>query len=198
MIGLETCLISGLTSVQNQGAAPEVEQRMVEDCKRGNLHAFESLYSTHSARMKSVALNLLGNTSDAEDAVQEAFLRIYRNIASFRAQSSLSTWAFRILINACYDLMRKRKRRVEVPELDTDRQQEFSTSTSDHPLRLTLEKYVAQLDPRSRNVFLLFEVEGFTHREIGEILDIREGTSKSVLFEAKRGLQRLFKSGFRS
>jgi RNA polymerase sigma-70 factor (ECF subfamily) len=78
-----------------------------------------------------------------------------------------------------------------LPELDTDRQQELPAGSSDHPLRLTLEKHLAQLDPRSRNVFLLFEVEGFSHREIGEILDIREGTSKSILFEAKRGLQRL-------
>lgn len=207
MIGLETCLISGEPASvrepskekglhrphQEERIAPEAERRTIEACKQGNLRAFETLYETHGPRMKSVAMNLLGNTSDAEDAVQDAFLRIYRSMAHFRGQSALSTWAYRILINSCYDLMRKRRRRLEAPELEPQSQSinPSAAAPSDHSLRLTLEKHLARLDARSRNVFLLFEVEGFTHREIAEILEIREGTSKSLLFEAKRSLQRL-------
>ena len=77
------------------------------------LSGYETLYRAHGGRMKSIALHLLGNTSDAEDAVQEAFLKIYRGIRGFAGQASLSTWIFRILINTCRDIGRRRKRNPE-------------------------------------------------------------------------------------
>jgi RNA polymerase sigma-70 factor (ECF subfamily) len=143
--------------------------------------------------MKSIALNLLGNFSDAEDAVQEAFIKIYRGVASFRNESSFSTWIYRVLVNVCYDLRRRRVRRPEATGLDAgNAEADFAApATPDHPLRLTLEKSLARLKERNRTVFLLFEVEGFKHREIAEILNIPEGTSKNLLFEAKRELQKL-------
>ena len=75
--------------------------------------AFEELYRSQGSRMKSVAMNLLGNTSDAEDAVQEAFLKLHRSWTSFKGESLLSTWLYRILVNTCYDMGRRRKRRPE-------------------------------------------------------------------------------------
>src|SRR4029453_9244958 len=79
------------------------EPALVEGCRRGDLSAFEDLYRSHGARMKSVAFNILGNPSDAEDAVQEAFLRVYRGMGAFKGTAKLSTWMFRILVNACHD-----------------------------------------------------------------------------------------------
>jgi RNA polymerase sigma-70 factor (ECF subfamily) len=140
--------------------------------------------------MKSVAYNVLGNRADAEDAVQEAFLRAYRNWTSFKGESAPSTWIFRILLNTCHDIGRSRVRRAEqqpVPDLEPPE----PVADANHPLRLTLETLVARLPPRPRAVFHLFEVEGFKHREIAEILEIPEGTSKSLLFEAKRELQQM-------
>src|SRR5439155_1012778 len=78
---------------------------------------FEELYRSHGARMKSVAYNILGNPSDAEDAVQEAFLRAYRGIAAFKGTAQGSTWMYRILVNACHDMGRQRRREWESPEL---------------------------------------------------------------------------------
>jgi RNA polymerase sigma-70 factor (ECF subfamily) len=152
---------------------------------------FEELYRRHGTRMKSVAYNILGNPSDAEDAVQEAFLRAYRGMAAFKGTAQASTWVYRILVNACHDIGRQRRRRRDETELVPEDQLPASTAhpAADTPLRLTLEKAVAALRPRHRHVFLLFEVEGFLHREIAEILDIAEGTSKSLLFEARRELQ---------
>jgi len=141
--------------------------------------------------MKSIALNLLGNVSDAEDAVQDAFLKIYRGLQSFRGQSTLSTWIYRIAVNSCYDL--GRRRRPGVVSLDdeaSDTARHTVSRLSDHPLRMALEQALARLNARDRAVFVLFEVEGFRHAEIAEILGIPEGTSKSALFEAKRELQR--------
>jgi RNA polymerase sigma-70 factor (ECF subfamily) len=142
--------------------------------------------------MKSIAFNLLGNAADAEDAVQEAFLKIYRGAKTFRGGAAFSTWIYRVVVNACYDALRRRKVRPTGPSLDaTDGREVLPASpASDHPLRLALESSVARLKPKHRAVFLLFEVEGFSHGEIGRILGIPEGTSKTFLFDAKKKLQR--------
>src|SRR3989442_734925 len=84
---------------------------LVEACREGRASAFEELYRDHGGRMKSVARNLLGNASDAEDAVQEAFLKLYRGLAGFKGDSALSSWLYRILVNTCYDIGRRRQRR---------------------------------------------------------------------------------------
>lgn len=176
------------------GSAQFPDANLAADCKARSVAAYERLYNIHGARMKSIALNILGNTADAEDAVQEAFLRIYRGVGRFRGECAFTTWIYRVVVSACYDLARKRRRRK--PEIQKDELPPGSlelpvSSALDHPLRLTLEQHLGKLSERSRTVFLLFEVEGFKHREIAEILNISEGLSKTVLFEAKRELQRL-------
>ena len=151
--------------------------------------AFEALFSSHGARMKSLALNMLGNRADAEDAVQEAFLRAYRSRDRYRETAALYTWMTRILINTCHDIGRSRaKRRGETP-LEEGPLPELALPGSDHPLHLALVAAVRRLSPIYREVFLLTEVEGYTHREVGEILEIPEGTSKARLFEARRQLR---------
>jgi RNA polymerase sigma-70 factor (ECF subfamily) len=178
---------------------PQDDEALLEECRAGNVSAFERLYEMHGARMKSIAANLLGNLADAEDAVQDCFLKVYRGAASFRGTSRLSTWIYRVLVNSCYDILRKRRQypleaRLEGETLVSSR--EPVTPASDHPLRLSLEACVKDLEPRRRAAFLLFEVEGFTHREVGDILGVPEGTSKTLLFEARRELQRrLWKRG---
>jgi RNA polymerase sigma-70 factor, ECF subfamily len=166
---------------------------LLEGCREGSLPAFERLYEMHGGRMKSIAMNLLGNAADAEDAVQETFLKVYRAASGFRAGSSLSTWMHRILVNTCYDLMRKGRRRPESPL--PEEVPPSPGSATDHPLRLAIEKSVSRLDPRERTAFLLCEVEGFSHREAGEILGVTEGTSRTLLFRAKRRLQKELREG---
>jgi RNA polymerase sigma-70 factor (ECF subfamily) len=143
--------------------------------------------------MKSIACNLLGSASDAEDAVQETFLKVFRGAAAFRGGAQFSTWIYRILLNACLDARRRRRRR---PEDDaSDARLDLPSPAGDHRLRLELEDSVSRLPERPRTVFLLAAVEGFTHPEIGEILGIPEGTSRTLLFEARRELQRLLWPG---
>lgn len=170
------------------------DARVAEGCRSGSLEAYEELYQTQSSRMKSIAMNLLGNSHDAEDVVQETFLKIHRGIRYFRGQSAFSTWTYRILINCCYDQRRRRSRRQETPEQDLVPENEVFESpavASDHPLRLMLEKCVAQLTPHMRSVFLLYEVEGFKHSEIGAILGISEMASKNTLYQGKRRLREM-------
>ena len=169
------------------------DPELLAGCRSRGLPAFERLYRDHGPRMMSIALNLLGNVADAEDVVQDAFLKIFRGGGGFRGRSALSTWIYRILVNSCYDLMRRKKRRREEPEQEPEggERPQARAGAPDHPLRLALEKSLARLDARRRSIFLLFEVEGFKHREIAEILNIPEGTSKNLLFEAKREVHRL-------
>ncbi len=171
-----------------------VEESLAEGCRKRSLAAYQRLFETHGGRMKSLAYNILGNSADAEDAVQEAFLKVYRAVDRFKGEAAFSTWVFRILVNTCHDIRRRGRRRgVEVH--DSESEDVLSAlpepGTSDHPLRLSLEQSLRKLDPRSRIVFLLYEVEGFKHREIAEVLNIPEGTSKNILFHAKRELQAL-------
>ena len=143
--------------------------------------------------MKSIAANILGSRTDAEDAVQEAMLKVYRGASSFRGGASVSTWLYRILLNTCYDHLRQSRRRAnaEAPMPPEEIAAAApKTGTPDHPLRLSIEKALGQLEARERTAFLLCEVEGFSHREAGEILDVGEGASRALLFRARRHLQK--------
>jgi len=165
----------------------------------GDLRAFEGLYRLHGGRMKSMARNLLGTTSDAEDAVQETFLKIQRSISSFRGQSSFRTWSFRILINTCYDARRSRTRKKEVsqdePEGAESAPRPEPRAPGSHPsLRLALERAVAQLTQQQREVFLMYEVEGLRHSEIAAVLEISETASKNTLFQAKKNLRQMLEA----
>jgi RNA polymerase sigma-70 factor (ECF subfamily) len=142
--------------------------------------------------MKNLARNLLGSTTDAEDAVQDTFLKIQRGIGTFRGQSAFVTWAFRILVNTCHDLRRSRARRKEQTQDDSNSgiAAPEPRAPGAHPtLRMALERALAMLTQHQREVFLLYEVEGFRHAEIAALLEISETASKNTLFQAKKNLR---------
>jgi RNA polymerase sigma-70 factor (ECF subfamily) len=180
------------------GAADRREDTaLATACLSGDLRAYERLYSLHGARMKNLARNILGSTTDAEDAVQETFLKVQRSIASFRGQSSFVTWTFRILVNTCYDARRSRLRKKEVAAEDDQQREDVAPRPEPraavaHPtLRLALERALTKLTRHQRDVFLLYEVEGFRHAEISSMLDISETASKNTLFQAKKNLRQM-------
>jgi RNA polymerase sigma-70 factor, ECF subfamily len=181
------------------GLDPAAEAARAEDsalaaaCQVGDLRAYERLFALHGTRMKNLARNLLGNPLDAEDAVQETFLKIQRSIGGFRGQSSFVTWTFRILVNTCHDARRKRTRKKEVAHEDLaqgDTPPIEPRAPGSHPsLKLALERALAELTQHQRDVFLLYEVEGFKHSQIAETLEITEAASKNTLFQAKKNLR---------
>jgi RNA polymerase sigma-70 factor (ECF subfamily) len=163
-------------------------------CRAGDLHAYERLYALHGAKMKNLARNVLGSAVDAEDAVQETFLKVQRSIATFRGQSSFVTWTYRILINTCYDARRSRLRKKEVTTDDDSEQAPRiePRAPGAHPsLRMALERALGKLTRHQRDVFLLYEVEGFRHAEIAGMLEITEAASKNTLFQAKKYLREM-------
>jgi RNA polymerase sigma-70 factor (ECF subfamily) len=168
--------------------------RMAAACAEGDARVFEDIYRRYGDRMKSIAWNHLGNIADAEDAVQETFLKIHRAASTYTGEAAFSTWAFRILINTCYDLLRRRKRRIDEAPIDAVVESPGrSGMTVDDAKRITLEKLLGELPEQRRSVFTLFEIEGLSHAEIGEILGITEGNSKWILFATKKDLQTKWK-----
>jgi len=189
---------------RGQVAAPDAaEAGRAEDaalataCQSGDLRAYERLYSLHGSRMKNLARNILGSSADAEDAVQETFLKVQRGVASFRGESSFVTWTFRILVNTCYDARRSRLRKKEVAADDEQQRDDAAPRPEPHAavahpsLRMALERALAKLTRHQRDVFLLYEVEGFRHAEISSMLEISEAASKNTLFQAKKNLRQM-------
>ena len=182
--------LAGVPSPAARDALSE-DAALAAGCRSGDLHAYERLYRMHGARMKNLARNVLGNPTDAEDAVQETFLKVQRGIASFRGQSSFVTWIYRILINTCYDARRSRQRKKEVTSDDSEETPRLEPrAPGAHPmLRMALERALEKLTRHQRDVFLLYEVEGFRHAEIAGMLEMTETASKNTLFQAKKNLR---------
>ena len=175
-------------------AAASEDAALAAACRAGELRGYERLYAMHGAKMKNLARNVLGSSADAEDAVQETFLKVQRSIASFRGQSSFVTWTYRILINTCYDARRSRLRKREVATDDDSEETPRiePRAPGAHPsLRMALERALAKLTRHQRDVFLLYEVEGFRHAEIAGMLEITEAASKNTLFQAKKNLREM-------
>ena len=184
-----------MTSMLSVPSAESEDRRLAAACAAGDGKVFEELYRRFGERMKSIAWNHLGNVSDAEDAVQETFLKLHRSASTYTGEASFSTWAFRILVNTCYDLLRKRRRRITEEAFDdVPETAERTAPHVDDAKRMTLKKLLDELPEQRRSVFTLFEIEGLSHAEIGEILGISEGNSKWILFATKKELQQKWRS----
>jgi RNA polymerase sigma-70 factor (ECF subfamily) len=170
--------------------ANEADRRLAAACAAGESGAFEKVYRNYGERMKSIAFQHLGNIADAEDAVQETFLKAHRAVSTYSGQAAFSTWLYRILVNTCYDLLRRRKRRPEEGPIEEDGVAfEWKAESVDDAKRITLRKLLAELPEQRRMVFMLFEVEGMSHAEIASILGVSEGNSKWILFSTKKQLR---------
>ena len=165
---------------------------VVNRCRNGSRSSFRELYELYKDRMYSLCVRMLGNTEDAEDALQETFVRVFRSLGSFRGESSFHTWLYRIATNTCIEHLRKRKREYSDECLDDPDQEITIPYDPEHTddLKLFIEQALEKLPNGCRSVFILHAVEGFKHREIAEMLDITEGTSKSQLSLAKEHLRK--------
>jgi RNA polymerase sigma-70 factor, ECF subfamily len=170
------------------------ELALVERCRAGDLAAFETIYRAHAGRLYSVACRVLGNPTDAEDLLQEIFLAAHRKLETFRGESALGTWLYRLAMNLCLDHLRSRATRSgqltdaldEEYGLDDSGSRRLAERTV---ARMDLERAMAQLPEGCRTAFVLHDVEGLEHREIAEILGIAEGTSKSQVHKARMRLR---------
>jgi RNA polymerase sigma-70 factor (ECF subfamily) len=180
-------------------AGRQDDMSLVERCRQGDLGAFEELYRAHSGRLYSVACRMLGNTADAEDLLQEIFLAAHRKLDTFRGESALGTWLYRLATNLCLDHLRSRSgRRSQITDpLDDEIGLDDASSrglAEQTVTKMDLERALARLPEGCRAAFVLHDIEGLEHREVGEVLGIAEGTSKSQVHKARLRLRSLLSS----
>lgn len=163
------------------------EQRLLAACLAQDRQAQYQLYQGYKTAMFSAALRILGSRDLAQDALQEAFVEVFQGLVGFRQQSTLGAWIKMVVIRRALRTLR-REQRMEV--YDAERHPEPLVPWHDGLTGEALDRAIAELPAGYRAVFCLVEVEGYSHREVAELLGISEGTSKSQLFNAKRLLQR--------
>ena len=189
---------SKVTAHPSAGAAGgrAAELALVERCRRGESGAFEELYRAHAARLYGLAYRMLGNQADAEDLLQDIFLSAHRKLDSFRGEAALGTWLYRLATNQILDHLRSRAARTNQQTDAIDDESSVADAAS-HRLadraidRVDLERALAELPEGCRAAFVLHDVEGLEHKEIGEVLGIAEGTSKSQVHKARLRLRRI-------
>jgi RNA polymerase sigma-70 factor (ECF subfamily) len=167
-----------------------VEPILLQGCLQNDRQAQRALYDRYKDAMYTILFRLLNEEEEAADALQEAFIEVFRSLQNFKFQSSLGAWIKTIVIRA--GLARQQKGFFFEP-LDDRAAYPQPVEWDEHLTGEYLDKAIRKLPEGYRNVFLLVEVEGYTHREVAALLQIAEGTSKSQLFQAKKLLQRLLK-----
>lgn len=170
--------------------SPDTERELVAAAQRGDQIAFAGLVAMHQRKAYAIARAIVYVHEDAEDAVQEAFLRAYQALAKFRPEESFGAWLSRIVANAALDITRRRKIR-KADELSEYFPDTFSDPGESEELQRRLSHALGRLAQRPRAVIVLHDVEGYTHVEIAKMLDIPEGTARSDLFHARRQLRKL-------
>jgi len=156
-----------------------------------DVEAFETMYREHSPRIYSMACRMAGSPQDGEDLLQEIFLQAYRKMASFKGESSLGTWLYRLALNHCLDYVRSRRAKMNklTETLDAEHSVEPTAARQTPIAKLDLDRAIERLPDGCREAFVLHDIEGFDHKQVGELLGIAEGTSKSQVFKARMKLR---------
>lgn len=166
---------------------------LIKKAQSGDLRAFEQLVEQHYTRIYNIALGIMGNPHDAEDAAQNVLIKIHRAIGDFKLQSKFSTWVYRITTNVCMDEMRKRKRNQSVSSDDLAEDAFGTDDAESHALRRedveSLRNAIAALKDEHRKVIVLRDINGFSYEEIAQLTGSSVGTVKSRINRARTALK---------
>lgn len=170
----------------------EIDKLTIQRAIDGDEAAMRSLWSRHAPHIDAVVRRLVGNDLDlAADIAQEVWIQIFRALPQYRGDSQFGTWAHRIAVNRTLNALRKTRRLAKI-ETDVEEDSAIVDIDPDRAMMLaTIENAAAKLSPGARTVFMLHDVEGYTHEEIAERLGITSGGSKSQLFKARAKLRTL-------
>ena len=176
---------------------PYDEISLIKACSSGDNKAFKKIYDIHSGTMYSICLRYMNNEDEAKDALQEGFIKVFNNISKFSFSGSFEGWMKRIFVNSSIELIRKRKKHLDVSELNSNEMKltaKIETGAMDAEKMMVL---VQALPEGYKTVFNMFVIDGYSHKEISEHLGINENTSKSQLFKARKQLQERLKDWFK-
>ncbi|MGI6004486.1 MAG: RNA polymerase sigma factor [Christensenellales bacterium] len=172
------------------------QRQLIRLAQKGDAQAFSSLFEAHQDRIYHIALQMMRNRDDALDAAQEAMIKMYRRLSSFREEADFATWSYRVVVNTCLDMLRKRRKRP-LDSLEQIRELGFDVAaqggTEEDILRREESNLVHRaldtLSAAERTIIVLRDIQGFSYEQISEILDLPLGTTKSRLFRARASLR---------
>ena len=166
------------------------DQDIILGCIKGDRKFQELLYHTFSSKMFSVCLRYAGEYSTAEDLLQEGFVKVYKNIEKFRSEGSFEGWIRRIFVNNSIEHFRKKANLYVVQETEALTYEYYDDNAIQKLMKEDLMKLIQSLSSGYRTIFNLYVIEGYSHKEIAEMLGVTEGTSKSQLARARYLLQK--------
>ena len=169
------------------------DRELATRCLAGDRDAFEGLYRQHANRLYNLVYRMAGST-EADDLLQDVFLQAYRKMGSYKGESSLGTWLYRLATNLCLDHLRSRQGRMAgvTDSLDDEGAAPVASAerpAEGHAARMDLERAIEMLPPSYRAAFVLHDIEGYQHDEVAKLLGIAEGSSKSLLHKARMKLR---------
>ena len=169
----------------------KTEERLLEDCRKGDRKAQRDVYEKYSGLMFSVCRRYISEPEAAEDVLVCGFMKVFSKIDQFKREGSFEGWVRRIMVNESLTYIRKNKSLYMQVEIENAEREPDYSQLSDHLEEEDLMKMINRLPAGYRTVFNLYAIEGFSHKEIAEQLDISENTSKSQLSRARAHLQKL-------
>ncbi|MCO5240514.1 MAG: RNA polymerase sigma factor [Chitinophagaceae bacterium] len=170
------------------------ESDLIKGCLAGDRRMQEALYQRFSPKMYAVCLRYAGKAEDAQDILQDGFVKIFKNLHMYRGDGSFEGWIRRIFVNTAIEHYRKQVNLYPVTENHENHLETTELSAFDSLSMKDMMKMIQELSPGYRTVFNLYVIEGYSHKEIAEIAGISEGTSKSQLARAKGVLQNMIKT----
>lgn len=170
---------------------PEIKN-IIKGCLLGNRRDQELLYRRYAAKLYAVCLQYSGNDEEARDILQEGFIKIFENLVHYKYEGSFDGWVRRIVVNTALEKYRSKHNLYRVDDIDQIPEQNAEPDNEDYAGlgARDLMEIIRELPPRYRIVFNLFAIEGYSHKEISDMMSISEGTSKSNLSRARVILQR--------
>lgn len=177
------------------------ERKLAARIVMGDMQAFDELVTEYQNKVIHISYSMLSDYEDACDASQEVFVKVYRSIANFRGESSLSTWIYRITRNVCMDFIRKRKNAV-IMSIDEEKEDAPKTEIEDEsksPEHIAernetvsmVHRAISRLEENQRIILTMYDIEGMSYDEISKILEIPAGTVKSRLNRARQKLRKI-------
>ena len=180
------------------------EKILINRCMNGDIEAFEELISDYEKRVFNIAFRMIGNYNDAEDISQEIFIKVFKSIKNFKGNSSFYTWLYRIVVNECYDIAKKKKKilafSIDTPivtgedEIQRDIKDRGKLPEEEYEnkeLRKEIQKALNMVSNEHRTMIVLRDVQGFSYDEISEMLKCPPGTVKSRINRARKALKEL-------
>ena len=166
--------------------------KIINGCLAGDRRDQELLYRRHASKLYAVCLQYSGNDEEARDILQEGFIKIFENLNHYKHEGSFEGWMHRITVNTALEKFRCRHNLYRVDDIDTIGEQDADPDNHDYAglEAKDLMEIIRELSPKYRMVFNLYAIEGYSHKEIGKMINISEGTSKSNLSRARIILQR--------